>query len=394
MIEVDEVACILPWRGVHTDIKNRIAPCNHMSLAGLDTFIDNSKSFADNYNNDFLKSVRRDFSQNKTPSVCAKCVNKPGIRTIVNSKYTPNELLSIVRNTNADGSVDDVSVGYIHLADTNTCNLTCRGCDTFSSSAWGAKLPNERIIASDKYRNMNSLEGYMPDVRYVSFIGGEPFLMTEQKQLIEYFVESEQAHKIGLDYFTNGTVSDNAYARYLKSVWCEFDTVHFTFSVDGYGKMAEYTRQGLNWDTFVTNYNEFKNNPDVTTQIKVAVGNSNVWHVPSMVKSLINDGMMSKEGSSIKFGPIKRIKGGLITDIPFEVKPLIEHRFIELRHWLESNTTWPEKDIRALDKLVELMYSNDTFNVDEVRANIGKLDDLFGTSFYDVEPEYAKMLLG
>lgn len=394
--------CILPWRGIYTDIFNTVSPC--CTVDNRSNFNEDS-SLADVYNNDQFKRIRRHIKNGEVAPDCERCVyeKRTGVSdnmSMANRSYTEHEMIEIINKTNDDGTLipEDISLGYLNLFNSNTCNLTCRICSPFASSAWGAKLPDNRVIATDRSKNiLSEFEGYLKDVRRVYFVGGEPFLIHDHKKIVEYILQSGQAHKTKLNYNTNGTVLTNPYAEYLKTVWYNFNTVHLSFSVDGYGKMAEYTRQGLVWEEFYSNYVDMFNSPDVNVKIKATVGNSNVWHVPDMVKSFILDGLVPVEVDRItdfiSFTAVKRVTGGLITDIPADTKVVINERFVDIKEWLRANTKWSEKSINFLDPLMIEMNSSDTYNSDEVNDNFGKMDKMFGTSFYDVQPEYAPMLL-
>ena len=94
-------------------------------------------------------------------------------------------------------------------------------------------------------------------IRRLDFTGGEPLLIVEHYQYLEWCVEQGYAENIYLDYITNGTVD---LTDKIKNLWNNFKFVNMNISMDAYGKLAEYIRTGIDWEHSKKNileYNEY-----------------------------------------------------------------------------------------------------------------------------------------
>lgn len=398
-----ETVCLMPWRGVYTTVRNDIAPCCIIKPPGRAPYNEGDE-FGDVYNNEYFKDIRKAIKNGEVHEMCRKCINrkKYGVSdnpSTVNNLYTEEEMIDIINDTNDDGSIDKdkISIEYMDLMTSNTCNLTCRSCSPFSSSSWGKYQPNKRLIATDRNRNItDEFVDYIGDVRRVYFKGGEPFLMPEHKKIVEAILANNPKNtRIG--YYTNGTIVDNKYVEYLKTVWPEFRSVNLTFSIDGYKEMGEYTRQGLNWEEFVENYNYIKSLGIVSTRLKATLSNINIWHFPDMIKGFVNDGLLPRDMYDISqllgIGPVVKTDGLLLSQIPYETKLLIKERFEELEHWLNLNTEWSDDSIRFCSSILKFVFEYNDYDAELTTSEINKMDALFGTSFYKVQPEYAPLLI-
>ena len=149
------------------------------------------------------------------------------------------------------------------------CNLTCRTCNSGSSNKWlkadaiaayeniesdklRKRLQQEYIRSRQKqssfiYKNSfwEELKELTPTLEYITFTGGEPLLIEEHYKYLEWCVQNDYAKNITLDYITNGTVGID---DHKKDLWSNFKKIEIIISMDGIGKLAEYTRTGLNWE--------------------------------------------------------------------------------------------------------------------------------------------------
>lgn len=136
----------------------------------------------------------------------------------------------------------------------NTCNLSCKMCNTPNSSIWEKLQNHEEFKNLDNYYFSDVKTGWHRDVenllpqlltaRYVKFTGGEPFLIPQVKKIIKYLIDTEASHNITLHIITNGTIDITSY----NTMFSDFKKVILTYSIDAIGKRYEYIRQGASWD--------------------------------------------------------------------------------------------------------------------------------------------------
>ena len=91
---------------------------------------------------------------------------------------------------------------------------------------------------------------------HIDLPGGEPFLsgVEEQKELLNYYIQSGQAPNITLHYTTNGTIFPG-YEWW--NLWKSFKEIDLQLSVDGIEKQYEYIRFPASWETFVKNAKQY-----------------------------------------------------------------------------------------------------------------------------------------
>lgn len=150
------------------------------------------------------------------------------------------------------------------------CNLACRTCDADSSnkllkqtsySLFG-KIDKNWIRRKQKRSSFIDNDSFWKEIRDMSenlelltLTGGEPLINDHHYTYLEWCVDQGYAKNIQLDYITNGTVElDN----YKKELWKNFKHVHIDISIDGTGKLVEYIRTGIKWDSVRKNILEYK----------------------------------------------------------------------------------------------------------------------------------------
>jgi MoaA/NifB/PqqE/SkfB family radical SAM enzyme len=109
----------------------------------------------------------------------------------------------------------------------NVCNLECIMCRGQWSSAIRArreKLPPLPRVYSDTF--FESLWKYLPHLKQIKFLGGEPFLISEHYKLWDHMIAERLA--IPCHVTTNGTQFNRGVERVLEHI-----PMSFTVSVDG-----------------------------------------------------------------------------------------------------------------------------------------------------------------
>jgi MoaA/NifB/PqqE/SkfB family radical SAM enzyme len=160
-------------------------------------------------------------------------------------------------------------VEYWDFKINNTCNLQCRMCDPTNSSTWDRFLkqhdPNYNSVATGWHRNIDEILPELYTAKVVKFTGGEPFLIPQVKQVIEFLVDEDIAPAVILQFITNGTVDITEYYDLLSF----FKHVNITVSVDAIGPRYEYIRSGANWNTTEKNILNIKKNAPANVKVGV-----------------------------------------------------------------------------------------------------------------------------
>jgi hypothetical protein len=119
-------------------------------------------------------------------------------------------------------------------------------------------------------------------VRYFEFTGGEPFMIPEHFELLQYAVDKGFAPNIDIHYNTNGT----QYPEEHLHLWKHFKHVEIAFSIDNVGARFEYERYGAKWDEVESNIKKFKvykdQNKNIDIQICMTVNTLNVYYLEDL----------------------------------------------------------------------------------------------------------------
>lgn len=171
------------------------------------------------------------------------------------------------------GGIDQLEDRNIHTANStlihlnldlsNQCNLKCRTCGPTDSSAWveeyktiyladtgnsAYKLFKHNIVSEQEFFK-DIKENIIPNLMYLHFKGGEPFLIKQQWQIIDDIIELDYAKNLTVLYHTNGTIWNNDIENKLS----KFGNVELALSIDDIEQRFEYIRHPAVWNTVRAN---------------------------------------------------------------------------------------------------------------------------------------------
>jgi sulfatase maturation enzyme AslB (radical SAM superfamily) len=199
----------------------------------------------------------------KIPKSCHMCYE----RESRNLKSTRQQFIERYKDTeNFDYTKKFVR---LELRSSNLCNFKCRMCDASSSSE--IQKEDEKYPLLQTYRESNSIKfdiednidelkwfvDNYPELKHLCFTGGEPMLIKQYYQLMDYIIEKDLHENITLDLFTNCSVYNPLFIDKM----LKFKKVILCMSIDGVGKTAEYQRHGTKWDVVEKNILRFVTMP-------------------------------------------------------------------------------------------------------------------------------------
>ena len=168
---------------------------------------------------------------------------------------------------------------YLDISFGNTCDLDCVMCSNNFSSKWNKiieKKPkglnfltskNERYTHSLSYDEIDHLIDSMPDLKYVTIKGGEPFY--DKKSL--YFIDKVAERNINFRVVTNGVNPNWKIVEKIKNL-------DLVMSVDGIFEIYEWIR-GTSFSNLVENYKRFRNITDkMSINFTVTAFNVDILH--------------------------------------------------------------------------------------------------------------------
>jgi organic radical activating enzyme len=197
----------------------------------------------------YITSVKDQITNGVVPYDCQQCVN------LEKQGYPSTRTTAI---TDWDYTVDTVpdNVISLDLRYSNLCNFSCRTCTpTFSSSIAKEIVDNpqttrfykrvDTIHLTNKNADVNKL---LPNIKCINFTGGEPLLIKENIHILEQLIALGNID-CEILITTNGSVINPTIMNLIN----QFNSVHWTISLDGVGATAEYIRNGSIWNTIDQN---------------------------------------------------------------------------------------------------------------------------------------------
>ena len=258
--------CAAPWLHSHVDTVGTRRLC---CIAGSAPEGLSSATHAEFANSGYMKAIRRQMMSGVLPDECASCavpVKKEVYRHYFNSRFG-HHLDAIRGTTEDDGSTSAPIVSLDYRA--HTCNLKCRTCGPWSSSAWlnhrkgdPRGLPTifpgtdlhvlEQSIGRSPYkREFLEIVSEHP-IEEMYFAGGEPLASPEHHRVLDHLIESGRCREIHLAYNTNLSLGHAQIEKWIARIR-HFRSVYIGCSIDGTREVAEYIRTGLEFDRFEAN---------------------------------------------------------------------------------------------------------------------------------------------
>lgn len=294
--------CIAPWVHIYLSTEGDVLPC----CASLD--VNNSNRFGsintssieNIFNSDAMKQLRIDMINHiPRPDVCKACyeIEASGFKSIrqgFNEAFL-DSVPDILYNTSKDGYVDPTILSW-DIRYSNLCNLKCRTCSSFFSSAIAQEEGKDVIkLQAISDTNIDPLISQYQNVRNIYFAGGEPLINYEHFRTIKHLVDLGYASNVSLSYNTNCTKLDYD-KNSLLVLWRKFKGISVGVSIDAVGSRAEYIRNGVKWKTIENNLKqllEFKlQQKNFHYFYSVTVSALNVYHLTDMHRYLWDSKLM------------------------------------------------------------------------------------------------------
>ena len=290
---------MLPWISIETSPIGTARPCclaiDEITQADGTKYSLKENTLEEIYHSDYMQNLRQEFLAGSKPSTCQRCWQEEAAgRTSkrINSRIRLKEYYDSVdwNNLNPD------QLWFIDLKLGNICNLKCRICGSWSSSKW-AKEEIDYVPGIDRKTHLaykflqdgawpresevfwDNLRTLLPNIKYLEFTGGEPFLIEQHFELLRYAVETGDSKHIEIHYNTNGTVFPDA-----ENLWNNFKRVEIAFSIDNTKDRFEYERYGADWNEVQDNILKFNSmrNSRITTQLCTTINIQNVYYLPEI----------------------------------------------------------------------------------------------------------------
>ena len=244
---------------------------------------------------------------------------------------------------------------YIDMKFGNTCNLRCRTCNSYNSSAWQTEqfdvyfkgIADKRKFldrfepARISYSDDNPLlweefEQWILQSKRIDFYGGEPLLITKPWKMLHKCIEAGVSETQYLHCNTNGTIFPS---EEQIDVFTKFQTADIALSIDGIEQAFEYMRHPAKWDVVLENIDKFyelkRKHPSIKISFCYTLSISNIHHITEFDRFIRNRYGVD---AGIWYNMLYKPDHYKITNLPREIKlELIQKITSYISEYKEAN---------------------------------------------------------
>lgn len=395
--------CMLPWISIETSPMGTSRPC---CLAQEEIKDDSGQIYSLRnttlqtiYNSTYMQSLRKQFRNGEKPATCNRCWEEEAAGRDSKRIHSKVRLKELYKEVDWYNDTPD-QLWFIDLKLGNICNLKCRICGSWSSSKWATEEMAYLPPSVDKKTHIaytwlkqgkwpeespdfwENLKALLPNIKYIEFTGGEPWLIQEHMELLQYACQTGDAKHIDIHYNTNATQWDTK----LGDLWTEFGRVDIAFSIDNVGDRFEYERYGANWERaneIVDMVNRKTNHPpsgNITTQLCFTINIQNVFYLDELL-----DWADTKKFGSIYFNMLHSPDHMSIQNMTPAAQELVLTKL--------KTTFWKTaKYSQEIDNVIKFIQNGQGSDGSEFLRQMKQTDAYRKQNFMDTHPEIAKAM--
>ena len=292
--------CMLPWISIEASPMGTARPCclAREEIPNIDL---RKNTLEDAYKSVYMQDLRQQFRRGEQPETCQLCWDEEAAGRDSKRIHSQARLKELYAQVDWANDTPD-QLWFVDLKLGNICNLKCRICGSWSSSKWAEEEMNYLPDHIDKKSHIaytwlkkgawprkspafwNNLIDILPNIKYIEFTGGEPWLIKEHFDLLKIAVDSGDSKHIDIHYNTNATHLPEDFDT---EIWKYFGRVDIAFSIDNVGDRFEYERYGATWDQAnkVIKYVHWSQlqYPNITTQLCFTINIQNVYYLDELL---------------------------------------------------------------------------------------------------------------
>lgn len=223
-----------------------------VSMCCYQTPDDKLYSNVDFVNNEYLSEIRKIYADGQAPVACDACWQ---LEKLNYQSYRRGEILSQISHQQLVYSTP-VLTNLTYNCE-NVCNLKCIICGPRYSSLWkqdykklGYPIWTATESKTKTKHNTIFSELDFSKLEKIHFQGGEPFLTTDHKKILQKACDDGSINNVVVSYNTNGTVLPD---QETIELWKQAKLVKIYFSIDSVGDSFNYVRFPADWKQVESN---------------------------------------------------------------------------------------------------------------------------------------------
>lgn len=374
--------CILPWISLETTPLGGVRPCC-LYKGELKNINLRTHTLEDAFNSEPMQVLREAFMNGKTPGQCERC----WIEEDAGKKSKREYMLEKFKHLPFEPNLI-----FLDLKLGNICNLKCRICGSWSSSAWAQEQIaqwGDKHIATDWLKQgqwprkskkfWDNVDKLLPNLKYFEFTGGEPFLIKQHFDLLQRAVDNGYASDIDIHYNTNGTQFPKQH-----EVWKEFKHVQIAFSIDNTGERFEYERDGAKWTLVNKNIQKFielkASGYPFSLQLCITWNLQNTYYMTEILNWAKQSGI-----SDIHFNFMHDPEEYSLLNLP-------RSAHAEFMHTLDKAIVIHSDYAQQIRSIKTICLKKPEILPEEIHRKIRETDEFRGVSFAETHPEVARLI--
>lgn len=235
--------CYAPSTSLYFDNNGNVRVCCHNGIYLAGSILENTLD--EIWNGEKIAQIRAALKENKFGKGCNFCFNRTA-QTFANAPMLKYDRFSI----------PDENLMWpqqLEFSISNACNLECVMCVGFYSSTIRSR--REKLPALPRHYKDSFFEQlwkYLPHAKYLKFLGGEPFLVSEYYKIWEHLIANSL--KIPCHVTTNGTQYNEKVEQIMQKL-----PMSFSVSMDGTTKeTVEKIRVNAKYEEVLENARRFR----------------------------------------------------------------------------------------------------------------------------------------
>lgn len=394
--DIQDTFCVLPWMHLYIGPDGNILPC---CVADQKFPIGNIKNQPINeiVTSDKFNRIRSNMIQGLRSKECSYCYDQEDSKiTSMRSQHNKKYPFISAESVNQDGTIDQFKPIDLDIRLNNICNLKCRMCSGYFSSAiaqeeaelfGNTNSVDASLRLQQRKSKFSEIVEYLPSTEKIYFAGGEPLLASEHYEILKSLIDCGNTD-LEIVYNTNFTTLQYRDISVL-DLWKHFSNVTVGASLDAHGIVAEYVRHGTNWATIESNLKLLKTHcPTVNFRVASTIGLLNVqslidlqriWHTDQLldISKFSMNTMIEPAHLTVRVLPTHH-KQRLEALITAHIKWCQDNSSISLANqWRDLlNYMWSEDHSHHLDDFKRLTISLDAHRKESLLIAVPELSDL------------------
>ena len=284
-----DTLCMAPW--THTYLspqtERRMCCASREPAQNFEQYIDTKAgtgryipiTLEEHWNSDHMRDVRRRMMAGETLPECEVCndrlLNTDVYRSYFNQLFG-DKYSQVLEQTDATGYTTMKPVSWDYRF-SNLCNFKCRMCGDMLSSSWESEQRQHNMINWDNPKNA----WMRPDIKYqieqfqssqieqefsdavedhrveeVYWVGGEPLMYEQHWRYMKRIIELGDGPNVYARYNTNLSRINYRGINLFRDILSRTRDWQVCASLDGTGRIGEYIRSGLKYDSWLENFAE------------------------------------------------------------------------------------------------------------------------------------------